>query len=527
MNVVAHLNKEKAHFREWLSTAPPILLWSCTIALLAGAIAPYALSAPTAFWWCRILLTAESLTEAYVCFWRFQTSDRTWRGFWIFLAIAASLRSCALFLEGIELTVWRVPPQHTHPSDLLFFAWTLPLVLLLSIPTESERDRFFYWASAIQIVLLLTLVFNLIFGGFPFFRPQGGLSFERNAYIAFIAAKFVIAIGAGLRWWSHPRSTRMRRFFLMLFCATSVYAVTSLCYSVAVFLQPDTSLRWTWLLSLAELIMIFLVIHPPPIALTETRSSRQELLVTVLDHGASVALPVTAGVISVLIAPAHFFLAVAAISISLSVFAIQTIRIQVRYRKIQSEMTELHTHLHDLTLTDPLTGIGNRRGYDIHIGQAWEWADRSGRTFALLVIDIDYFKMLNDVFGHHEGDLCLRAVSHVLVSISRNEHDYMARYGGEEFVVILHDVGADAAEKVAERICRAIGALQLRNKTPIGNVVTVSVGIAASCDADTSNELFQLADAALYQAKQTGRNRVFQSASKSRSSLKSRNTPRG
>ncbi|HEY0264773.1 MAG TPA: diguanylate cyclase [Granulicella sp.] len=524
MNVAAHLNKEKIHFPEWLSATPPILLWSCTIALLTVAIGPYALSASTAFWWCRVLLTAASLTEAYVCFWRFQTSDRTWRGFWIFLVIAASIRSCALFLEGLELTVWRVAPQHTHPSDLLFFAWILPLVLLLSIPTESERDSFFYWASAIQVVLLLTLFFNLIFGSFPFFRTWSGLSFERNAYIAFVATKFVIAIGAGLRWWSHPRPTTMRRFFLVLFCATSVYAVTSLCYSVAVFLQPGASARWTWLLFFAELILIFLIIHPPPIAPNETRSSGQELLVAVLDHGA-VALPVAAGVMSVLVAPAHFFLAVAATSISLSVFAIQTIRIQVRYRKIQSEMAVLHTHLHDLTLTDPLTGIGNRRGYDIHIGQAWEWAGRSARTFALLVIDIDYFKMLNDVFGHHEGDLCLRAVSHVLVSISRNEHDYMARYGGEEFVVILHDIDAENAEKVAKRICRAIGALQLRNKTPIGHVVTVSVGIGASCDVDTSNELFQLADAALYQAKQTGRNRVFKSVPESRSGLKSWNTP--
>jgi diguanylate cyclase (GGDEF)-like protein len=518
MNIARRLNKE-TRFSRWFFAAPPVLLWSCTIALLVVAIVPYVFTASTAFWWCRLLLIAESLAGVYFCFWRFQTSDRTVQGLWILLGAAAAVRSWALFLEGIELTVWKIPPRFTHPSDLFFIAWTLPLVLLLSIPTESERDRFFYWASAIQITLLLALFFNLGFGGLLQLRPQSGLGSERNAYIAFLATKFVVAIGAGLRWWSHPRSATVRQFFLVVFAATSVYAVTSLCYGVATLLQPGASLRWVWLISLAELTLIFLVVHLPASESNETRSPAQELLVTVLDHGAHVALPVAAGVMSVLIAPVHFLLSVVSTSISLSVFAIQTIRIQVRYRNIQSEMAALHTHLHDLTLTDPLTGIGNRRGYDIHMEQAWERVSRSRRTFSLLMIDIDHFKMLNDIFGHHEGDLCLRAVSHVLVSISRNEHDYMARYGGEEFVAVLHDVEADAAETVAKRICRAIEALQLRNRTPIGDIVTVSIGIAVSCDAETPIELFQMADAALYEAKQAGRNRV--------STFKSNQTSRG
>jgi len=500
--------------RTWLSTTPPVLLWSCLLVLLVGTIVPYVLPASTAFWWCRILITAESLTGAYFCFWRFRSSDITDRTLWIFLAITASIRSCALLLEGIELAIWKIPSQYTHPSDLLFFTWILPLVLLLSVPTESEQDRFFYWASAAQIGLLLVLFFYLTFGGFQFIKPRPAFDSGSKAFIAFIATKFVVAIGAGLRWWSKPRSASVRQFYAVLFTATSVYALTSLLYNLIVSFQPYASLQWMWLLSLAELALIFLVVHLPHVQREDTRSSGQDLLVLILDHGAPVALPIAAGVMSVLIAPAYFLVSVITTSISLSVFAIQTIRIQVRYREIQSKMAALHTHLQDLALTDPLTGIGNRRGYDIHIDQAWGWAARSKRTFALLVIDIDHFKRLNDLFGHHEGDLCLRAVSHVLVSVSRNKRDYMARYGGEEFVVILHDVTADTAQIVATRICRAIEALQFRNKTPIGDIVTVSIGIAASCDADTPIELFQLADGALYQAKLAGRNRVSKSVSR-------------
>ncbi|SDF51330.1 sensor domain-containing diguanylate cyclase [Terriglobus roseus] len=514
MNVGAHLSEENSRIRAWLSKAPPILLWSCIIVLFVGSVVPYVLSASTAFWWCRILLTAESLAAAYFCFRRFLTSDNAGRCLWMCLVIAASIRSCALVLEAVEEKIWKVPSHFTHPSDLLFFAWLLPLVLLLSVPTESEKDRFFYWASAIQIGLLLVLFSYFAFGGFRFLRPQTELNSGNKAFIAFLAAKFVIAIAAGLRWWSKPRSASVRQFFAVAFIATSVYAVTSLTYNLIAIFHPHASLHWTWLLSLAELTLIFLAVHLPPAHHNDSRSSTQDLLVSVLDHGAPVALPIAAGVMSVLIAPAYFFVSLAATSISLGVFAIQTIRVQVRYRESQSSMAALHTQLQDLALTDPLTGIGNRRGYDIHLVQAWEWAIQSTRSFALLVIDIDHFKILNDLFGHHEGDLCLRAVSHVLVSVSRNKRDYISRYGGEEFAFILHDVDADKAEKVATRICRAIEALQFRNKTPIGDIVTVSIGIAASCDANSPTELFQLADAALYQAKSTGRNRVSKSKSR-------------
>jgi diguanylate cyclase (GGDEF)-like protein len=461
------------------------------------------LSTTTAFWWCRILLTAESLAAACFCFRRFLTSDNAGRCLWMCLVIAASIRSCALLLEAVEEKIWKVPSHYTHPSDLLFFAWLLPLVLLLSVPTETEKDRFFYWASAAQIGVLLVLFSYFAFGGFRFLRPQTALDSGNKAFIAFLAAKFMVAIVAGLRWWSKPRSASVRQFFAVAFVATSVYAVTSLTYNLIAVFHPHASLYWAWLLSLAELTLIVLAVHLPPVSHNDSRSSGQDLLVSVLDHGAPVALPVGAGIMSVLIAPAYFFVSLAATSISLGVFAIQTIRVQVGYREMQSKMSALHTHLQDLALTDPLTGIGNRRGYDIHLVQAWEWAAESKRTFALLVIDIDHFKILNDLFGHHEGDLCLRAVSHVLVSVSRNKRDY-----------ILHDVDSDKAEKVATRICRGIEALQFRNKTPIGDIVTVSIGIAASCDANTPTELFQLADAALYHAKSTGRNRVSKSGSR-------------
>lgn len=511
MNVGAHLSEENSPIRAWLSKTPPILLWSCITVLLVGSVAPYVLSTTTAFWSCRILLTAESLAAAYFCFRRFLTSDSAERCLWMCLTIAASIRSCALFLEGVELAVWKVPSQYTHPSDLLFFAWILPLVLLLSVPIESEKDSFFYCASAVQIGLLLVLFSYFAFGGFRFLQPQTELDSGKKAFIAFLAAKFMVAIVAGLRWWSKPRSASVRQFFAVAFTATSIYAVTSLTYNLIAFSYPHASLYWTWLLSLAELTLIFLAVHLPPVHHNNSRSSTQDLLVSVLDHGAPVALPVGAGIMSVLIAPAYFFVSLTATTISLGVFAIQTIRVQVRYREIQSKMSALHTHLQDLALTDPLTGIGNRRGYDIHLVQAWEWAAESKRTFALLVIDIDHFKILNDLFGHHEGDICLRAVSHALVSVSRNHRDYIARYGGEEFAFIVHDVDADRAEKVATRICRAIEALQFRNKTPIGDIVTVSIGIAISCNANSPTELFQLADAALYQAKSTGRNRVSKS----------------
>lgn len=160
---------------------------------------------------------------------------------------------------------------------------------------------------------------------------------------------------------------------------------------------------------------------------------------------------------------------------------------------------------HEQTLSDSLTGIRNRLAYDEAIQHELERFKRYARPVALLVLDLDNFKYVNDTYGHNVGDKVLQYVARLLAQNIRNV-DFLARYGGEEFVVILPELDLNESRKIAQKICKAIQASKL---TIDGNAIriTISGGIARIHEGDTGESLFERADNALYLAKERGRNR--------------------
>ncbi|HTP64098.1 MAG TPA: diguanylate cyclase [Geobacteraceae bacterium] len=151
------------------------------------------------------------------------------------------------------------------------------------------------------------------------------------------------------------------------------------------------------------------------------------------------------------------------------------------------------------SLQDPLTGLGNRRSLQIQIEKSIESAKRYGEKLSIIMLDIDHFKRYNDVNGHIEGDRLLMKLAGIL-SHEMRKTDYIFRYGGEEFLAILPETDLDSAFEAAERMRKAVEAKA---------GVTISLGIA-SCRKEMrdSTSLLRSADAALYRAKQLGRNRV-------------------
>jgi diguanylate cyclase (GGDEF)-like protein len=151
---------------------------------------------------------------------------------------------------------------------------------------------------------------------------------------------------------------------------------------------------------------------------------------------------------------------------------------------------------------DALTGIANRRAFDIVLMESFSRARRYGRPLSLLTLDIDHFKSYNDTFGHPAGDEVLQAVSGVLVHVAR-ESDLVARIGGEEFAMVLSETGAAGAHALAERIRASVAALKLQR------AVTISVGVASLSPATpTATALLKESDTALYAAKRAGRDCV-------------------
>ena len=186
-------------------------------------------------------------------------------------------------------------------------------------------------------------------------------------------------------------------------------------------------------------------------------------------------------------------------------------RLNGRLRGQLEENRRLQDELRALTITDPLTGLHNRRNFDVVCATEWERARRDQKPLTVLFIDVDYFKSYNDHHGHRAGDDCLAAVGKAVSQSLQRPADFAARYGGDEFVVLLPDTDTSGALDVARRVRAAVGALHLAHgASPFGRV-TLSIGVAQVMPgpSHTSEELLERADRALYAAKQAGRNGVM------------------
>jgi diguanylate cyclase len=181
--------------------------------------------------------------------------------------------------------------------------------------------------------------------------------------------------------------------------------------------------------------------------------------------------------------------------------------------RLRDEITILRQgidQLSDQAITDALTGIPNRRGFDLALEQAMTDANRTRNAFTLIMLDIDHFKNINDKYGHPTGDKVLRYVASMIRNALRGD-DFVARFGGEEFAVILPNTLLANGESVAENIRKKLCARPLTrggDKLSLGHI-TASFGLTRFKLDEDSRSVIKRADDNLYKAKQQGRNRVF------------------
>ncbi|RRR65335.1 MAG: diguanylate cyclase [Candidatus Viridilinea halotolerans] len=186
---------------------------------------------------------------------------------------------------------------------------------------------------------------------------------------------------------------------------------------------------------------------------------------------------------------------------------------EIAERKLVEKELKIKTDLLEkISMQDGLTGIPNRRHFDERAQLEWQRARRSGLPLALVMMDVDHFKLYNDHYGHGAGDVCLQQVAQTLVQYAKRPLDLVARYGGEEFVVLLPETTLEGALQLAEQMRLAIERLAIpHDLSSVAEVVTLSVGVAVHGRESTKTNLQHLqkcADQALYQAKHQGRNRV-------------------
>ena len=176
----------------------------------------------------------------------------------------------------------------------------------------------------------------------------------------------------------------------------------------------------------------------------------------------------------------------------------------------QIEILNHHRQIEQLSLTDQLTGLPNRRSFDIRLKTEWDEAHNDQTPISILVIDIDKFKNYNDTFGHQQGDEALKAVANSFVSSPKRSRDFTARWGGEEFITLLPNTDMKGALEVAEQIRKNIENLRVPCPQPEGEKVTASIGVSTWIQGDNStvDKFISDADMALYVAKEKGRNQV-------------------
>ncbi|MBU0621619.1 MAG: diguanylate cyclase [Gammaproteobacteria bacterium] len=173
------------------------------------------------------------------------------------------------------------------------------------------------------------------------------------------------------------------------------------------------------------------------------------------------------------------------------------------------QLNAANKELQRLSTTDGLTGIANRRLFDELSKREWRRCERMKKPIALVMVDVDNFKLFNDEYGHQAGDNCLRAVAAQMARAAPRASDLAARYGGEEFALVLGETDADGARWVAENIRQRVSELGIAHITPHRHV-TISCGVASIQPAKglSLEGLLRTADNALYLAKGTGRDRV-------------------
>ena len=190
----------------------------------------------------------------------------------------------------------------------------------------------------------------------------------------------------------------------------------------------------------------------------------------------------------------------------------RSVRYQQELTRLRDELTSANLSLENLAHADGLTGLANRRQFDLFLQQSLLDAAEKGLPVSLILIDIDYFKRYNDTYGHVAGDACLRAVASALKGLSLRSTDQVARYGGEEFAIILPGATAQDALTIADTAVKAVSAHNIpHNSSSIAACVTLSAGCATfmpESDRPEAQALIEKADEALYLAKHGGRNQA-------------------
>ncbi|WP_446742578.1 GGDEF domain-containing protein [Silvibacterium acidisoli] len=442
------------------------------------------------------------------CLWRtFRAPEKT--------RLPWALFTCGIFLWliGISGSVWftvvkNVSDVAVYFFHLAYFLYGVPLMLAISLPMGEDRQPLFLWLDGLQSLITACVAYVALFSAFPIGGQQVQPISAEIMAATYNVENLVLAIGSTLRLIAHPEHGPVRRLYRTFSLFLWVYAVCAGVYN-HMTLRLNGIIYFYGLLALAPFLClavdVFSLRGPEPAG--ETSAGGSSLLAEWLDNASPVLYTTALLLLGLSIARKHFYWGSASILVALAVYMLRSTLLQTQVMRAQRALSRANRQLEALSLTDGLTGVANRRCFDRMLQLEWSRAFRLAQPLSLLLIDIDFFKSLNDRYGHLQGDSCLVSVAQALSQSLGRSGDMLARYGGEEFAAILADTDHQGAEAVAMRMREAVHALKIVNETTLGDYVTVSMGMTTGVPGESTSAslLVDTADHALYTAKRNGR----------------------
>jgi diguanylate cyclase (GGDEF)-like protein len=425
--------------------------------------------------------------------------------------VAAGL---ALWCAGVALSAWADLSGHSTDTvasaeDLTYFLYGVPILLAISLPAANQRLKLFAVIDGLQVLIAGVLVYIQIFGVIPFTTTTQPVPVNLLVR-TYNLENLMLAVAASIRLLAGSGPAEEKRFFRMLAAFLWCYALCSGVYN-ALELEEMNQIGPHDMLPGLPFLMFALLAYaiPKRSAVLEDSARSQSGLAIFIENGSPILFSFALLALGASIARTNFAVGISAISLALVLYGVRATLLQSRYIASQIALRSAKERVEQLSLQDALTGIANRRHFDQAVEVEWRRAVRSSSPLSLLLLDVDFFKRLNDEFGHRRGDAYLVEIASALQGCVRTG-DLMARYGGEEFAAILPGTGRKGAENVAARMQSAVRDIRLAELGEGAPRITISIGVSIveAPHAGTYIDMIDASDRALYAAKRAGRDRI-------------------
>jgi len=476
----------------------PVVFLAFELALLV--FFPH-LAGPAAY----VLMVVAPLLAAAACVWRGRAEASSARAAWWVLAVALAVWSLGAFNNLWHEMVLGEANLMYRDSSLAFNLAAVPITFLVASEWQPAGRQL---VRVIDGIHALTL-------GVAYFLLTWALLTARGApdmagvtvMVRLEDAENLFLLGGALLRWMAADDDAECDLFRSLSLYLALYSALIVLNNHVVAGDPRFGPQFGLLITLAFALIAALALRGPT---TVMPLHPWPQLVRAVRVASPLVLAGVLLIVALFLIRVNYAAGVAAILIAVVGYGLRNTVAQMTHIErgdtLQRERSELQT----IAWTDALTGVPNRYFLDQALERVWRRDLRTGRPLAVLMIDIDHFKLLNDRFGHPAGDACLRDVARVLQEALVRPGDVLARYGGEEFIALVQDADVAGARVVAERLRASVETLGVGHpESPFG-VVTVSVGVASAtpCAELAASTLVKAADSALYDAKCAGRNRV-------------------